>query len=412
MYTRLCNILKTRSFFLFGARGTGKSSLLRQEFEEQSGLWVDLLRDRDFVTYQKNPGLIYDQSLTLAKEHQRLSDSPQLPPKWIVVDEVQRVPKLLNEIHRVLESTEAHGRVCFALTGSSARKLKRGGANLLGGRALVNNLYPLTSVELGEQFNLDFALNWGTLPYVTTEPDPLTREELLDSYYATYLREEIKEEQIVRQLDPFTRFLEIAAQMSGQILNYAAIARDCRVGEKAVARYYQILEDTLLGITIPSFDRSVRQQQSKSPRFYFFDLGVQRALSGTLNSIISPQCYGFGRAFEQFVVLEIYRLNSYLRKRFKLFYLRTKDNLEIDLIVEVEKNKFVLIEVKSSTTAELSHAKHVKKFKQDIPNSEAWVVSLDEQSRVEDDVCFLHWKEALLRLYPELKQINDNGVQA
>ena len=396
MYTRLCNILETRSFFLFGARGTGKSHLLRGMFGTRALLWIDLLRDRDFVTYQKNPELLYSQALTLLSEKTEF-------PQWIIIDEVQRVPQLLNEVHRVLESEAAHGRIFFGLTGSSARKLKRGGANLLGGRALVNNLYPLTSFEIGDEFDLGTALNWGTLPYITTEPDTETRRELLESYYATYLREEIKEEQVVRQLDPFTRFLEIAAQSSGQVVNYASIARDCRVGEKAVARYYQILEDTLLGVTIPSFDRSIRKQQSKSPKFYFFDLGVQRALSGLLSVPCTPQSYGYGRSFEQFVVLEIYRLNAYLRKRFKLFFLRTKDDLEVDLIIDRPGESMLLLEIKSTDHADSHQGRHVRAVSKEIVGSEAWVVSQDEKNRKEENLLLLHWKEAMKRIFPELE---------
>jgi predicted AAA+ superfamily ATPase len=364
----------------------------------EAALWIDLLRDRDFITYQKNPGLLYDQALSIL--------SPGGPAQqWIVVDEVQRVPQILNEVHRVLESAEAHGKIFFALTGSSARKLRRGGANLLGGRALVNNLCPLTAAELGRDFDLQSTLNWGSLPYVATESDETTRRELLDSYYATYLREEIKEEQVVRQLDPFTRFLEVAAQTSGQIVNYAAIARDCQVGEKAVARYYQILEDTLLGMMIPSFDRSIRQQQSKSPRFYLFDLGVQRALSGTLNVPVTPQSYGYGRVFEQFLVLEIYRLNSYLRKRYKVSYLRTKDDAEVDLVVERPGEGYVLLEIKSTQNASVQHGKHVQAFTRELPKSEGWVVSLDEHDRAEGTLRFLHWRSALDLLFPELKAL-------
>lgn len=396
MYTRLCKPLETRTFFLFGARGTGKSHLLRELFGSRALLWIDLLRDKDFVTYQKNPELLYTQTLSL------LIGKESDIPLWIIVDEVQRVPQLLNEVHRVLESKEGNSKIYFALTGSSARKLKRGGANLLGGRALVNDLFPLTSFEIGEEFDLSAALNWGTLPYVVTEPDLITRRELLESYYATYLREEIKEEQVVRQLDPFTRFLEVAAQSSGQVLNYAAIARDCQVDEKAVARYYQILEDTLLGITLPSFDRSIRRQQSKSPKFYLFDIGVQRALSGVLSVPCTPQSYGYGRSFEQFIILEIHRLNCYLRKRFKMYFLRTKDNLEIDLIVERPGEPLLLIEIKSTEHVDIHAGRHIKAMSKEIPNSEAWIISQDNKSRLDQDVWLLNWREALLRIFPEL----------
>ena len=399
MYQRICNILKTRSFFLFGARGTGKSSLLKKFFKQDSPLWIDLLNDRDFLLYSRNPSLLYDQAISLSNKSSRAI-------KWIIIDEVQRAPQLLNEVHRILESEEARGKIQFGLTGSSARKLKRGAANLLAGRALINNLYPLTASELGEDFNLDHVLNWGSLPAVITEKDPLTRSEILESYVASYLREEIREEQVVRKLDPFLRFLEVAAQTSGQIVNYSAITRDCQVDQKAVMRYFQILEDTLLGVFLPGFDRSVRKQQSKSPRFYLFDLGVQRALRGALNLPISPQSYEYGKVFEQFIILEIIRLNSYLRTKYKLSHLRTKDDAEIDLIIERPGLSTVLMEIKSSQIASIEQARHVKMFINEIKGAEAWLVSQDMKSRTEGEVRMVYWCEALGELFPQSATLN------
>ena len=390
MYPRQLNLLKTKSFFLFGARGTGKSTVLREQFMADSALWIDLLKSSDFLTYSKDPELLFKQAVSLSKD-----DDEQ----WIVIDEVQRVPKLLNEVHRVLEEPQVDKRIKFALTGSSARKLKRGAANLLGGRALVNNLYPLTCIELEDDFDLDLALNWGTLPSIVSEQDELTRAETLESYFATYLREEISEEQIVRQLDPFTRFLEVAAQTSGRIVNYAAVGRDCQVDPKAVARYFQILEDTLLGIFLPSYHHSVRKQQSKSPRFYLFDLGVQRALRGTLNVPVTPQSYGYGNLFEQFVILEFLRLNSYLRTRYKFYYLRTKDDAEIDLIVERPGNPTVLVEIKSASSVNLDHARHLRGFLPEFKGAEAWLISQDPHERTDDKVQMLQWQNALRRLF-------------
>lgn len=359
-------------------------------------MWIDLLNDHDFIRYQRDPGLLYREAIQIAGT----LPSDKLPcyPHWIVIDEVQRVPQLLNEVHRVIQDSGPDSPVRFALTGSSARKLRRGGANLLGGRALVYHLYPLTYFELGDDFNLTAVLNWGSLPHVASQNDEEIRSELLDSYYATYLREEIREEQVVRQLDPFTRFLETAAQSSGQVINYAAIARDCRVDERNVARYYQILEDTLLGLFLPGFNRSIRKQQTVSPKFYLFDLGVQRALIGSINTHLSQQSYGFGRAFEQFIILEIHRLNSYLRRRYKLSYLRTKDGVEVDLVIERAPGTYLLIEIKSSATTNLHDAKHLRSLAKDLPGSECWVVSQDLHERDEDGVSFLPWQRALERL--------------
>ena len=392
MYPRLCNIIKSHSFFLFGARATGKSHLLRGQFGSNALLWIDLLRDKDFLEYSRDPELLYRQATALAKKSTETHC-------WIIVDEVQRVPQLLNEAHRVLEDPLSHGKILFGLTGSSARKLKRGAANLLGGRALVNYLFPLTSFELGEHFNLSTTLNWGTLPMLANESSELVKAELLESYLATYLREEIREEQVVRQLDPFTRFLEVAAQTSGQIVNYASVGRDCKVDAKAVARYYQILEDTLIGVFVPAYDRSVRQQQSQSPRFYIFDMGVKRALSGQLNIPLTPHSYGYGNAFEQFVILEIFRLNSYLRKRYKLFYLRTKDGAEIDLIIERPGLSTLLIEIKSSSSTTREHCKHLEALLGDFKDAEALLLSQDLKERAERQVDFMHWQAGLKRIF-------------
>ena len=392
MYHRIINILQTRSFFLFGARGTGKSTVLAQIFPKKETVWIDLLASSDFLRYSRQPGLLFQQATSLAAELKEQTG-------WIVVDEVQRVPKLLNEVHRVLEDQDIGKKICFALTGSSARKLKRGGANLLGGRALVNNLYPLSFVELKDDFSLGCVLNWGSLPAITTEQDELTRAEMLESYVTTYLREEISEEQVVRQLDPFIRFLEVAAQTSGQIVNYAGIARDCQVDPKSVSRYFQILEDTLLGVFIPSYHRSVRKQQSKSPKFYIFDLGVQRALQGMLTVPVVARTHRYGRLFEQLVVLEIYRLNKYLRKRYKLFYLRTKDNAEIDLIVERPGLCTILIEIKSSEIAQENDARHLRAFLPEFKDSKAWLVSQDTTERTENGVKMMHWSSAIRELF-------------
>lgn len=401
MHTRKINILKQKSFFLFGARATGKSFLLRELFTDKIGsrriIWIDLLSNKEFLRYRKNPSLLYEECLQLCRSIPITNEKDN--NLWVVIDEVQRVPELLNEVHRIIESREFSQRILFALTGSSARKLKRGGANLLAGRALVNNLFPLTASELGTNFNLNTVINWGSLPPVINSSDDLIREETLISYFATYLREEIKEEQVVRNLDPFVRFLEAAAQTSGKIVNYSKIAREGNVDGKAVSRYYQILEDTLLGIFLPSYHRSVRKQQTKSPKFYFFDLGVQRAIEGKITIPVTEQSYEYGNLFEQLFILEVYRLNSYLRTRYKLSYLRSKDGAEIDLIVEAPTKKIFLIEIKSSHSAKELDNKHIEKFLPNFDNATGWVVSRDKKDRIVGNTRFIHWQTALSELF-------------
>jgi predicted AAA+ superfamily ATPase len=280
MYRRLCNPLISNSFFLFGARSTGKSSLLKSIFEGRNHLWIDLLDDENYLQFSRAPKTLQhriDEKLSTA----------DASPLFVVIDEVQKIPKLLNEVHRLIEHGSYKHKLLFALTGSSARKLKHGGANLLGGRALMNNLFPFTSTELGVDFNLLEVLQFGSLPHISVEQNITVKKELLKSYIGTYLREEIREEQIIRNLDPFVRFLEVSAQSSGKIINYAAIGRDCQTDSKTVARYFQILEETLLGLFLPAHHESVRKQQRQNPKFYFFDIGVQRALRTMLDIPVS-----------------------------------------------------------------------------------------------------------------------------
>ena len=233
------------------------------------------------------------------------------------------------------------------MTGSSARKLRRGGANLLAGRAQVHSLYPLTHLELGKNFSLENTLAWGTLPRVATLKDDSDKLEFLRAYALTYLKEEIAAEQLVRNLTPFRNFLEVAAQCNGTILNYARIAREVGVDTKTVQAYFTLLEDTLIGFFLPAFHESVRKQQNQNPKFYFFDLGVKRALEHSLDGAVTPSTYGFGNAFEHFILLELIRLSDYLRRDWKFSYLRTNHGVEIDCLIDRPGKPRVLLEIKS-----------------------------------------------------------------
>lgn len=338
MFHRLLNPLSDKHFFLFGARGTGKSWFLENWMSAANPQWVNLLDESQFLNFSRRPALLREQ-LMAAKTG---------APTWVVIDEIQRVPGLLNEIQDLMESPATRDRFQFALTGSSARKLKRGSGNLLAGRALMNRMFPLTHVELAERFSLVTVLRFGSLPRVSTAESELEKEEFLESYVQTYIKEEIRVEQTVRNLDPFLRFVDVAAQMSGEPLNYTAIGRDCGVDPKMVERYYQVLEDTLMGEFLEPFHTSVRKRQSQRPKFYFFDLGVVNALRRQLRSIPTPQSYGFGKLFEHFIVLELIRLNSYRRARQRYSVYRTADGAEVDLVVETAGGKLLAVEIKSS----------------------------------------------------------------
>ncbi|RME59228.1 MAG: ATP-binding protein, partial [Candidatus Dadabacteria bacterium] len=337
MVERIINISKKRSFFLFGARGTGKTYLLNRLFKEK--LYLDLLLPNLFRRYSAYPeGLIEDVEGYLEKLNKTAE------PAWVIIDEVQRIPELLNVVHHLLEK---HKNLLFALSGSSARKLKRGGANLLAGRATVYNLYPFTVSEL-KYTSIEELLQWGTLPLCILEKDKKERVNYLQAYVHTYLREEVLEEQLVRKLSPFQRFLSIAGQSSGQIINYSKIARYIATSPETVQGYFSILEDTLLGFTLPSYHTSIRKRQRVAPKFYIFDNGVGRTMQDTIKLPLSPKTYEYGRWFEHFIIQEIYRYEHYQNNYNSLFYLRTRDNTEIDLIIERKGEPPYLIEIKST----------------------------------------------------------------
>jgi predicted AAA+ superfamily ATPase len=276
MFSRFRRFSSKHSFLLFGPRGTGKSTLLRARLDPNECLWLDLLDAQVEDRFLRNPSDLYSIVKALPESI-----------KFVVIDEVQKVCKLLDEVHRLIEETDK----IFILTGSSARKLKHGGANLLAGRAFVYHLYPLSCFELGSQFELDNALHWGTLPKIfSLEAE---KDEFLRAYADTYLKEEIWSEQVVRKLPPFRRFLEVAAQCNGKIINYANIARDVGVDDKTIKEYFLVLEDTMIGFFLEPFQNSFRKRLVEKPKFYFFDTGVVRSLSRRLSVPLTPKTFAY-----------------------------------------------------------------------------------------------------------------------
>ncbi|NBW98967.1 ATP-binding protein [bacterium] len=384
MLNRLCKPSLKRSFFLFGARSTGKSTLLHHLFQNKQAHFIDLL---DPLFYRLS-----------AKDFE--SHLASLPEKteWVIVDEIQKSPEILNCIHRFLSpSNQRKHTLNFALTGSSARKLKRGGANLLAGRANVFNLYPLTHREVPESTSLNDLLKWGGLPQVVLENDPVEKRRILKAYTTTYLREEIAEEQLVRVLEPFHTFLPIAAQMNGNIVNYSAIAEDVRVSTSTIQTYFEILADTLIAIILPPYHAPIRKRQRTNPKIYFFDLGVLEALS---SSSLGPSTYSLGNRFEHFVFLEIYRLQSYQERDWKFSFLRTKDDAEIDLIIERPQESTLLIEIKSSTSTSFRQAANLNRFISDFKNAEAFLLSNDPLTKQFGKVRAMHWREWMKKFLP------------
>jgi predicted AAA+ superfamily ATPase len=383
MFQRLCKPSKSNSFFLFGARGTGKTTLLTSLPFLDHAYKIDLLVPDEEMRYGMDAALLWAESARFKKGD------------WIVIDEVQKLPKLLDLVQKIIEEK----KINFALTGSSARKLKRGGANLLAGRAFVYHLFPLLSREIGQKFNLDKALTWGTLPKILQFDDDRDRAKFLNAYVNIYIKEEIQVEQLVRNLDPFRLFLPVAAQMNGEIINYTNIARDTGVDTKTIQNYFQILEDTHLGFFLLPYTRSVRKVQKKSPKFYFLDTGVKRALERKATLPLAKSSSEYGNAFETWFINECMRESSYLGNDFRFSYLRTKDDVEIDLVIERPGRSEMLVEIKSTEKIDARHLRSLVHFRQDFPEAEFLCVSQDPKARTQDGIMILPWQEALKSIF-------------
>ena len=383
MIQRLVDFPQKQSFFLFGARGCGKTTLLQKRYSKKDSLFVDLLDVRLFQELVLDPGRFVD-----------LIDSKKHKSKRVIVDEIQKLPILLDSIHQQIQKRNRQ----FILTGSSSRRLKQKGTNLLAGRAWVYYLYPFTSLELGKTFNLEKALELGGLPTACLK-NPISAKEYLKAYTGTYLEKEIQLEKWVRQLQPFRRFLSVAAQMNGKIINKSKIAKDVGVDDVTVSNYFEILEDSLLGFMLPAFHKSIRKSQRQSSKFYFIDSGIKRALAGELSLPLIPQTSGYGEAFEHWVLLEIIKLISYKRLDWTYSYLRTKDNVEIDLIIQKPKS-FLLIEFKSKKKIQAEDAKVLETLGKDIdPKADKWLLSQDPLERRFGKTRALHWQTALKELF-------------
>lgn len=383
MIHRLSKLSKSRSFFLFGARGTGKSTLLNQW---KKGLSVHIYNLLDPET----------EATLLARPSTLIENWRVQKTDWIVIDEIQKNIKLLDVVHDLI----VKHKICFALTGSSARKLKRGSANLLGGRADQFHLYPFSYLELNKKFNLLECLQYGSLP-VIHDLSNLDKQRALYSYVSIYLKEEILVEQIIRDIEPFRKFLAVAAQMNGKILNYSKISRDTGVEEKSIARYYQILEDTLLGFFLEPYSTSVRKRQSQKSKFYLFDCGVTRALQNTLKLPLTDQTIQYGDLFEQFLILEFIKLNEYFESRFTFSYLRTNNKLEVDLIIERPGQSIVLVEIKSSTENNIEDIKNMTLVRDEFKNPECYVLNNSTQSTEINGVQFLNWRKGLKKIFEQ-----------
>lgn len=350
----------SETFFIWGPRQTGKSTLLRARYRD--AVWIDLLKAEEHRRYLERPELL----------RQELPETGTMP--FVVIDEVQKVPALLDEVHWLHENRGLQAALC----GSSPRKVKRGAANLLGGRAVRYDLFGLTSVELGSQWDLSRMLNHGYLPRPYLSPQPL---RLINAYVGNYLREEVAAEGLVRNLPAFSEFLNVASLSDTELVNFSNMARDCGVSSQTIKGYFQILEDTLLGRWLPSYRRRPKRRVIASPKFYFFDVGLVNFLAR--RGRIQPGSELFGKAFENWCFHELSAYNSYTESFAALSYWRLASGIEVDFIVN---DMQVAIEAKSARKITRDHLKGLRHLKRDHLGIERRiVVCLDDKPYKTED---------------------------
>lgn len=370
----LGKLLEKKSIFLLGPRQTGKSTLIYKTLREESTV-IDLLKGKFFIPLSQNPSA--------------LSQMIDFKKKIVVIDEIQKLPALLDEVHSLIEER----KIRFLLTGSSARKLKKGNANLLAGRAWNQYFHPLSFSEIKEKnnyFDLNRYLLYGGLPSVWGETDPV---EELDAYVSLYLKEEIKEEGLVRNLGAFSRFLEVAALSSGELINYTKIASDCAVPMTTVRDYFSILEDTLLGVFLHPYRKTKSRKSVGASKFYFFDIGVSNYLCGIRS--LSPKTPQFGKIFEQFIINEMKTFLDYRRIKEDLFFWQSNSKNEVDLIIGDK----IALEIKSTNNLTERHLVGLKKIAEEKIFKSLLIISFDETFKSKGAIVNYHWEDFLTKLW-------------
>lgn len=365
MYARSLTC-QNSSFFLFGPRGVGKSTWLKQVFP--NARFIDLLPPQMGLKYSKDPSLL---GATIRAEPK---------DRWIVIDEIQKVPELLDEVHHLIEND---GFTRFALSGSSARKLKRGAANMLAGRAITKSMYPFTSNELGFKIDPNSVLEFGLLPLCINAADPAQKEAFLRSYVVTYINEEIKAEGLVRSIGHFSRFIDIAALVAGGQINISGLARDAGIGRDTVAGYFSVFEDTLLGSYLHAYRPRAKVKEVSKPKFYWFDTGVLNAAAGAFDQPMPKDWQGI--LLEHWVYHELKSFLDYNLVRGSLGYWRTPSGSEVDFIWWYGK-KVIGIEVKSSSNFRKDYLKGLKSLRENMEVTAAYIVYLGMEELIIDNV--------------------------
>lgn len=365
-----------QSFFLFGPRGTGKSTWLKQHYSE--AVMIDLLAPEVFRSYSARP--------------ERLREvTSGAKSKTIIIDEVQKIPELLDVVHAIIEEKAGFQ---FILTGSSARKLKRTGVDLLAGRAIVKTMHPFMAAELGESFSLAESLQRGLVPLVTSSPSP---DETLASYVALYLKEEVQMEGVVRNIGAFSRFLEAVSFSHGSTMNVSEVARECQVKRKTVDNYLAVLDDLLLSFRVPVFSRRAKRHLISHPKFYYFDSGVFRSLRAT-GPLDSPHEID-GAGLEGLVAQHLRAWIAYSSKPCDLSYWRTKAGVEVDFVL-YGQDTFWAIEVKNSAKINRNMLKGLLSFREDYPEAQAILLYRGPERLMIKDILCLPCEQFLRDLVP------------
>ena len=365
--------LADSTFFLFGPRGTGKSTWLKHEVK--ADLFINLLRSQDFLRFSQHP--------------EELGELVNANPNWrkVIVDEIQKAPQLLDEIHALI--FETNKKIQFILTGSSARKLKKENVNLLAGRALVRKFHPLCAVELGKVFNVNKALTFGLLPEVWTLDNESSIKDYLFSYVETYLREEIQQEALIRNIPAYSKFLEHMALRNSHVINLQNLSGEIGVARTTLTGYLQILQDTLLGFLLPPIQLRAKVKEIATPKFYFFDPGVVRALALVLDEPLGSLQ---GAQLESYVYHELLTFSDYHQKRWDFAYWATPSKTEVDFIVSSGR-KNIGIEVKSSTHWDKDFSYGLNVLLKDAKIEKAYGIYLGEELIRKGDVLVIPAKE-------------------
>lgn len=363
---KLQSLIKQKSHFLLGPRSTGKSSLIRQTLDSE--LYINLLRQDTLREFIVNPSLL----------RERIAGLNLKPGDLVIIDEIQKVPKLLDEVHLLIEEE----KLVFLLTGSSARKLKKGAANLLAGRAWMAKLFPLVSIEITD-FDLIRYLNFGGLPQVYTSEYP---SKELKNYTNLYIKEEIQEEGLTRKLDQFLIFFESIGLMSGEELNYQGWSSDTGVPRKTLQSYVILLQDTLMAFELPSFKKTVTRKAVSRSKFYLFDVGVANYMAK--KGEIKEGSAEFGKSFEHFFIQECRALSSYLELDWKLTYWRSHSQMEVDLCLGQEW----ALEIKSSKRIHDKHLKGLRALREENLFKNYGVISFETEKRIVDGIIIWPWK--------------------